>query len=149
MSRPLFVYGTLSDPDLLAAVLGRATDARQCLAAVAPGFVAVHYPRRIYPALVRAPGGRAEGLLLLGLTAFELDLLDRFEGEEYRREIVPVIIETELHEADAYLPTAAIAPDERPWTLADWQRRHKRTALPAEAALAASIRAALIASRPN
>ena len=59
MQRPLFVYGTLRDPDLLAAVLGRPLAACEILAAVAPGFRAAHYPNRIYPALIRAPGAAA------------------------------------------------------------------------------------------
>jgi hypothetical protein len=36
--RPLFVYATLRDPELLAAVLGRQLAAGEMLAAVAPGF---------------------------------------------------------------------------------------------------------------
>ena len=111
MALPLFVYGTLRDPDLLPAVLGRPLPPGSVHDAVASGFRAVHYPGRIYPALVRAPGGSAPGLLLTGLTPFERDLLDAFEGEEYLRGTVPVMVGEELHEADAYLP--AIGPGQR------------------------------------
>ena len=52
----LFVYGTLRDPQLLSAVLGRPATG---LNAAAPGYAAVHYPGRIYPALVRRPGSAA------------------------------------------------------------------------------------------
>ena len=105
MGNPLFVYGTLRDPDLLVGVIGRPIAG---LGAAAPGFVAVHYPGRIYPALVRRPGGAAAGLVLTDLSAFEVDLLDAFEGTEYRRAIIPVMIDEELHEAFAYLPAIAI-----------------------------------------
>lgn len=149
MQRPLFVYGTLSDPDLLAAVLGRRVDRQHMLVAVAPGFRAVHYPQRVYPALVRAPGGRASGLLILHLTAFERDVLDAFEGAEYRREIVPVIFDNELHEADAYVPAVAVAADGPSWSLAHWQANHKPHVLVEEGTAAADIRARLIAARPN
>ncbi len=149
MDRSLFVYGTLSDPDLLAAVIGRRVDRRHLLAAVAPGFRAVHYPQRVYPALVRAPGGRATGLLVLNLTPFERDVLDAFEGAEYRRGIVPVIFDDELHEADAYLPVVAVAADGPAWSLAEWQANHKPHVLVDEGAAAADIRARLIAVRPN
>lgn len=149
MDRSLFVYGTLSDPDLLAAVIGRRVDRRHLLAAVAPGFRAIHYPQRVYPALVRAPGGRAVGLLVLNLTPFERDVLDAFEGAEYRRGIVPVIFDEELHEADAYLPVVAVAADGPAWSLADWQANHKPQVLVEEGAAAADIRARLIAVRPN
>jgi hypothetical protein len=149
MSRPLFVYGTLSDADLLAAVIRRRVDPGHLVAAVAPGFRVVHYPQRIYPALVRAPGGTAAGLIILNLTAFERDVLDAFEGAEYRRGIVPVIADSELHEADAYLPAIAVAADGPAWSLAHWQAHHKRNVLVDEATAAADIRARLIAVGPN
>lgn len=141
----LFVYGTLRDPELLSGVLGRPAIG---LAATAPGFAPVHYPDRIYPALVRRPGAAAQGLVLSDLTRFELDLLDAFEGAEYRREIVPVMIDEELHEAFAYLP-AIVVRDQPDWTLGTWQSQHKARVLGAERALADELRAKLIAIRPH
>lgn len=149
MARLLFVYGTLRDPDLLAGVLARPLRGEAMPAAVAPGFAAVHYPGRIYPALVRRPGGAAEGLVLTDLTPFERDLLDAFEGEEYRPAPIPVMIGEELHEAVAYLPSIAVPADAPAWTLSDWQRLHKGRVLGAETAGADQIRLKLIAIRPN
>lgn len=149
MTLPLFVYGTLCDPDLRAAVLGRTLPPGAVHAARAPGFRAVHYPGRIYPALLRAPGAAAEGLLLLGLTPFESDLLDAFEGDEYRRGPVAAMLEEELHEADAYLPTIAIAAAAPAWTLHLWQAEHKLRVLASEAANADELRQRLIAIRPH
>jgi hypothetical protein len=149
MALPLFVYGTLRDPDLLAGVLARPLRGEAMLAAAAPGFIAVHYPQRIYPALVRRPGGSAEGLVLTDLSPFERDLLDAFEGAEYEPMPIPVMVGEELHEAVAYLPTARVPPDSPPWILAEWQRRHKPRVLGAETAGAAEIRQKLIAVRPN
>jgi hypothetical protein len=77
MASLLFAYGTLRDPDLLIGVLGRRAVG---LPAAAPGFAVVHYPGRIYPALLRRPGAAAPGLVLTDLTPFEVDLLDAFEG---------------------------------------------------------------------
>ena len=141
----LFVYGTLRDPELLGAVLGRPATG---LAAAAPGFAAVNYPGRIYPALVRRPGAATAGLVLTDLTPFELDLLDAFEGAEYRREILPVMIDEELHEAFAYLPAVPVSgqPD---WSLEAWQATHKPRVLAGEKASADELRLKLIAIRPN
>src|SRR5689334_12650303 len=94
---PLFVYGTLRDPDLLAGILCRPPASERHVHAAAPGFRAVHYRARIYPALVRAPGAAAPGLLLTDLSSFERDLLDAYEGDEYRRELIPVMVDAELH----------------------------------------------------
>lgn len=145
----LFVYGTLRDPDLLAGVLGRPLNGDAMLAAHAPGFAAVHYPNRLYPALVRTPGGAAEGLVLTDLTPFERDLLDAFEGEEYRAAPIPVMVGEELHEAFAYLPAIDIPAGAEPWTLADWQIRHKPNVLSGERQSADLIRLKLIAVRPH
>jgi hypothetical protein len=149
MTLPLFVYGTLRDPELLSAVLGRALPPRAVHPARAPGFRAVQYPGRIYPALLRTPGAAAEGLLLLDLTPFENDLLDVFEGDQYRRGPVAVMLEEELHEADAYLPVIAIPSAAPDWTLARWQSEHKPRVLDAEAASADELRQRLIAVRPH
>jgi len=149
MSELLFVYGTLRDPDLLAGVLNRPLRADRMLPATAPGFAALHYPNRIYPALVRRPGATAEGLVLTDLTPFEKDLLDAFEGAEYRRQIIPVMIAEELHEAFAYLPAIAIPADAPAWTLSTWQINHKPRVLLSERAGADEIRLKLIAIRPH
>jgi len=147
--RPLFVYGMLRDADICTAVLGRALDRRSVAAAVAPGFRVVRYPERHYPALVRTPGGAAEGLVLLGLTGFEHDVLDVFEGDEYRRDTIPVIVEEELHEAEVFLPTATIAVAAEAWSFSRWQQNHKASVLVAQVETGARIRAELIAMRPN
>lgn len=149
MTLPLFVYGTLRDPELLAAVLGRTLPPQAVHAGRAPGFRAVHYPSRIYPALLLAPGAAASGLLLLGLTPFEFDLLDAFEGDEYCRAPIAVMLEEELHEADAYLPVAAIPTTAPDWSLERWQAEHKPRVIMADAATAAELRRRLIAVRPN
>ncbi|MDB5539037.1 MAG: gamma-glutamylcyclotransferase [Devosia sp.] len=149
MTLPLFVYGTLRDPHLLAAVLGRALGPGKVHAARAPGFRAVPYAHRVYPALIRVPGAAAEGLLLTDLSPFERDLLDAFEGEEYRRAPIAVMVEEGLFEADAYLPAIAVPDAGADWSLSRWQKEHKPRVIGAEAASAAEIRARLIAVWPN
>ena len=148
MAELLFVYGTLRDPDLRSAVLGRRI-AAAALPAWAPGCAALHYPGRLYPALVRVPGARAEGLVLTDLTPFEMDLLDAYEGEEYRRGLLPVMVDEHLHEVFAYLPAIRMQRDAAPWTLASWQEDHKPRVLAGEASNAEQLRLKLIAIRPH
>lgn len=149
MALPLFAYGTLRDPDLRALVLGRPALAIAALPAKAPGYRAVFYPERSYPALLRTPGAAAEGLLLLDLSPFERDLLDAYEGAEYRRGVVAVMVDEELHEAEAYLPTQAVPQGAPDWRLDHWQVNHKPAALIAERATVGQLRARLLAARPN
>ena len=151
LALPLFAYGTLRDPDLLVAVLGRPLRPGTLYPARSPGFRAVHYPGRIYPALVRSPGSAADGLLITGLTPFERDLLDAYEGDEYRRAPIATMLadEPELHEADAYLPVGAVPTDAHEWSLSRWQAEHKPRVLVSESGEAARLRERLIAIRPN
>jgi gamma-glutamylcyclotransferase (GGCT)/AIG2-like uncharacterized protein YtfP len=129
---PLFVYGTLRDPDMLAAVLGRAAGATGAIAATAPDYRAVTYPKRVYPGLIPARGEAAPGLLLGDLSPSDLDRLDAYEGREYGRHNLRVKAQGTFIVSSVYLPTIAIAANAPAWTLKDWQRSHKPAALAAE-----------------
>lgn len=144
--KPLFVYGTLRDPDVLAALLGRTPPAPECVPAHAPGFHAVHYPQRVYPALIAAPGGNAPGLLLPKLTMIELAILDAFEGDEYRRAGIAVRAPSGMVDADVYLPVIAIPPDAASWTLDTWTQLHKSLVLDGERRTATELRHRLSAA---
>ena len=143
IGKPLFVYGTLRDPDVLDALLGRTLPAVE---ATAPGFRAVHYPQRVYPALIAAQGGNAPGLLLHQLTPIDLAILDAFEGDEYRRATIAVLTPSGMVDADVYLPIIAIPANAAPWTLEAWTRLHKRTVLDGERRSAAALRDRLSAA---
>lgn len=139
----LFAYGTLQDADILAAVVGRQPSAGDFQPAHAPGFSAVYYPGRVYPALVSRETGMAQGLLLAGLSGHDLALLDAFEGDEYRRTGIKVLVGGARVEAEAYLPTLAIAANAPDWSLNTWTQHHKAMAIGVERGLAAEIRARL------
>lgn len=139
----LFIYGTLQDADVLGAVLGRPVAIAGLRRALAPRFRTVTYPGRVYPALVAGAGGGAPGLLLEGLSGFDLAMLDAFEGAEYRREAITVLVEGVQRQADAYLPLAAIPATAPAWSLAHWTNTHKPSVLDGEIAAAATLRQSL------
>lgn len=129
----LFVYGTLQDPDILRLVLGRTPDTAAMMPAEAPGYRAVAYPGRVYPALVPAPADRAPGLVISGLTPQDFGRLDAFEGDEYHRRRVVVLAGGQPLVAQTYLPVEKIAGDSLPWSLAGWTALHKQAMLDREA----------------
>jgi gamma-glutamylcyclotransferase (GGCT)/AIG2-like uncharacterized protein YtfP len=132
---PLFLYGTLRDPDILTAVLGRVASIHNLVPATAPNCASVYFPNRLYPALVQRTGSAAPGLLLTEATTGDLTALDAFEGDEYRRGPVQVTTLMGPVVAEVYwpaLPIAAAAPD---WTLERWVREHKPQVLSRETAL--------------
>jgi gamma-glutamylcyclotransferase (GGCT)/AIG2-like uncharacterized protein YtfP len=75
----LFVYGTLKFPDVLRALLGRIPD--NCPVAL-DGWRAAALARRPYPGLVQA-NATVQGMLLTGLKAEELQVLDEYESGPY------------------------------------------------------------------
>ena len=137
---PLFVYGTLRDPDVRRLVLGRPVEPADALPATAPGLAAVFYPGRTYPALVAVPDGAAPGTLLTGLSPADLAVLDAFEGPEYARRPVEVIVNGGPRAADVYWPATGIAADAPRWRLAEWVSRHKAAFLAAETRNLAELR---------
>jgi gamma-glutamylcyclotransferase (GGCT)/AIG2-like uncharacterized protein YtfP len=145
----LFVYGTLQDADILSAVLGRPTDTTSLRPATAPGFRAVAYPGRVYPALTAAATDSAPGLLLDALSETDIALLDAFEGEEYRRQTIAVKAGGALYEADAYLPVAVISSAAPAWSLPDWTAMHKPAVLGQERATAMALRQRLSSQAPS
>lgn len=77
----LFVYGTLRHEPLLDHLLGRAPSLRP---GRLPGWRAAALRGRVYPGLVPAPDRAAPGALV-EVDDAELEVLDRFEGPQYRR----------------------------------------------------------------
>ena len=120
---PLFVFGTLRDPDVLAVVLGRADGARAEPAHL-PGHAALSVAGRDYPVLVASPRARAPGTLLHGLDGTDRDRLGWFEGEAYALRAVRVETAAGAIDAVAFAATLAL-PTAGPWRLEDWRRAAK------------------------
>lgn len=121
-SHTLFVYGTLRDPDVFAAVVGRLKPQRP---AAAKGYRAVFYPSRVYPALIVEPSSSAEGILVSDLADAELAALDTFEGGEYHRLPIEVIVDGSAVTVDAYLPICGVSLSAETWTLEHWRANSK------------------------
>ena len=88
---PTFVYGTLTDPDVLACVIGRKLFSHELgLRAWLDGFERAQALGASYPVLVPTPGAAVAGFLLTGLSPREVAGIDHFESGEYRAERYPV-----------------------------------------------------------
>ncbi|WP_404401286.1 gamma-glutamylcyclotransferase family protein [Pelagibacterium halotolerans] len=122
---PLFVYGTLRDPHVLAAVVNRRLHETETAPARAPDFRTVYYPGHTFPAIIPVPGTAAPGLVLYGLGETEMALLDAYEGDDYIRAPVTIAVRGEAITAWAYLPTAQISADAPDWTLEQWNEIHR------------------------
>ena len=139
MSRPLFVYGTLRDADVLALAVGRVVVPAQSRPAMVQGCEVVVFPGRRFPAIRRAAGGVAEGVLIAGLDAGDMVALDHFEGEEYARQAIDLIVNGCTVIGDVYWPSSEIGPG-TPWCFEDWLAHHKAGFLAGETKNAAEWR---------
>ena len=145
----LFVYGTLQDADVLAAALDRPVLVAALRRATAPGYRAVAYPGRVYPALVASAADTAPGLLVEPLSSLDIAVLDAFEGDEYRRATITVLTEGLACQADAYLPVRDISAASPVWSLADWTAIHKPAVLDTRPVPPRHCGSALLRWRPD
>lgn len=104
----LFAYGTLQFPEVLMRLIGRCPDLAP---ARVPDWRVAALPGRVYPGLVPAPGARAVGKLVTGLSEREWAVLDAFEDDEY--ELLPVEPEGVSGIVLTYVWTAEV--DEHDW----------------------------------
>lgn len=102
VSRPLFVYGTLRDPELRTFIPGERSDLTT-QPAILTGYAKQQSPTLAYPFLVPEAGSQVEGELLLGLRAADYAILDAYEDvDQNLYERVAVTVETASGPASAW-----------------------------------------------
>jgi len=82
---PLFAYGTLQFEEILISLIGRVPEMRP---AIAVDNEARRLPGVGYPGLVSVSGGRAEGMLIDGLSAEDWATLDEYEDDFYELTVI-------------------------------------------------------------
>jgi gamma-glutamylcyclotransferase (GGCT)/AIG2-like uncharacterized protein YtfP len=118
----LFVYGSLLSPRILRAVIGRAPRPQR---ATLQGYRRVSLRGQAYPGLL-PDGATATTGAVLRVDARELRVLDRYEGELYRRERIVVRLDDgTTRSAQTYVlaPGARRRRTERPWSPEIFLRR--------------------------
>jgi hypothetical protein len=112
----LFAYGTLQFADVMTVLLGRVPPAEP---AAAPGWRAAALAGRSYPGLVAA-AGTATGVVMTGLGAHEMQIIDDFESGPYELRLLTL---ADGRSAWAYVWTdgAAVLPAD--WSSAEFAER--------------------------
>jgi len=127
---PLFVFGTLRDPLVLALVLAREAQSVTVREAWLHGHVTVHLPGESYPVLEPRHGARAPGLLLEALDGEDMARIAFFEGEEYAFEHATVVAPDAGEVVALLCAERSQRTGARPrWRLEDWQREHRESFL--------------------
>jgi len=132
----LFFYGTLLDPDVQSAVLGRALARHDLTPAILRHFRRVYIAGRPYPMVVPHRGGLVEGAVAEHLSPDDLTRIALYEGEDYRLKRHQVFAgadagqSAQLAKATArvvwlYRCRSTARPSSREWRLAAWQAAEK------------------------
>jgi len=111
----VFAYGTFLFPQIMTAITGREHDGQK---AWINNFAAFKVTGDIYPGIWPLEGVQTEGILYHNVSKEELEAMDRYEGEEYSRELLPVETEDgEIHKVWVYVFRAAYKHllSETPW----------------------------------
>ncbi|KVH91512.1 AIG2-like protein D [Cynara cardunculus var. scolymus] len=83
----VFVYGSLLADDVVRVLLRRIP---QNSPSTLHGYHRFSIKGRVYPAILPVENKKVTGRVLLGITAAELDILDKFEDVEYEKRVVDV-----------------------------------------------------------
>lgn len=125
MENALFAYGTLQLPEMMQKILGRSVSGVPALLKdYRSGLVA----RANFPGIVPQAGECVEGMRLTGFSQDDLQLLDAYEGELYRRIRVQVHLKEEpflQKQSWVYCmaPWAHGRVTATPWTI-EWYREY-------------------------
>ena len=123
-----FFYGTLLDHDVTALVLGRRLPPTAFVPAVLPGYSRWRVQGGSYPISVPDRKGQVSGAIVGGLSARDVARLAAYEGPGYRIAALKVKVGEAMAPVSVFEPIVSkLKPTNRPWDLALWQRRDKRT----------------------
>jgi gamma-glutamylcyclotransferase (GGCT)/AIG2-like uncharacterized protein YtfP len=90
-SKHVFVYGSL----MYLPVWGQVVKGvYPCLNALAKGYQRHAVPGETYPAMIENPAAQVQGLMWLNVLPEDLKRLDEFEGPEYERREIEVMLNT-------------------------------------------------------
>ena len=126
----LFTYGTLEIPSVVRRVLGRDLTGER---AVLHGYARFLVHGECHPGIVERAGASVSGTVYNGLSSAMFLRLDRYEGKEYEKRIVEVVLSTgEARTAYTYTCLAGML-SEAPWDRAIFIRDHLTEFLTARA----------------
>ncbi|MEL6211353.1 MAG: gamma-glutamylcyclotransferase family protein, partial [Pseudomonadota bacterium] len=133
--KPIFFFGTLRDPELLAIVLGRALRSGDVRPARAEGVVAWQVAGEAYPMLRIDETRAAEGVLFFPAARDDVEALRFYEEAEY--DLLPISVHAgaEAHEALYFGATGKLSAGAGAWDYEGWRHADRAVALAAAAEL--------------
>ncbi len=100
MTKKLFVYGTLQFPEILKRLTGKTFSSKP---AILSDYQRCSVTDCDYPALIPKKGAKTEGFILEDMDDVCFKAIDLFEGDEYEKKDVTVIVDDDKVEATVYV----------------------------------------------
>jgi ADP-ribose pyrophosphatase len=125
MNTPFFFFGSLRDPLILGAVLGRDLSHLTIAAAQLAGHRVERAEGYSFPLLVGAPGDIAIGELVWGLSPDDQARIAYFEDSEYEQRSTHVESDGGQTQAVIFAAGATLRSSGEPWDLATFQARDR------------------------
>lgn len=122
----MFAYGTLLLPQIISRVMGRVPPADEALLR---GYRRVTVMGEVFPAVFRDPSAEVKGRVYRGIDERELQLLDHYEGELYRREPVEIVVLGRPEWTESYVLRVGCERhlSNEPWDLERFVALHAKT----------------------
>jgi gamma-glutamylcyclotransferase (GGCT)/AIG2-like uncharacterized protein YtfP len=122
----MFAYGTLLLPQIISRVIGRVPPAAEALLR---GYRRVTVKGEVFPAVYCDPAAEVKGQVYRGIDERELQLLDHYEGDLYRRESVQIVVLGRPEWTECYVLRAGNEAhlSSEPWDLERFVALHAKT----------------------
>lgn len=116
----VFVYGSLMYLPVWAQVVN---GVYPCMNAVAHGYQRLAVPGETYPAMIESNAAKVQGLVWLDVLPDDVARLDEFEGNEYERREIDVVLNTsgDALKAHAYIWLNADLLSDKIWSVSKFE----------------------------
>ena len=103
--RNIFVYGTLQSPEIVKKLTGKSFKTSP---AVLQGYNRYCVKECDYPAVIQKDNAETAGLVLENVDDFSLDIISFYEGDEYEKKILPIMVNGLMKNTIAFIWNAEI-----------------------------------------
>lgn len=103
--RNIFVYGTLQSPEIVKKLTGKSFKTSP---AVLQGYNRYCVKECDYPAVIQKDNAETAGLVLENVDDFSLDIISFYEGDEYEKKILPIMVNGLMKKTIAFIWNAEI-----------------------------------------
>jgi gamma-glutamylcyclotransferase (GGCT)/AIG2-like uncharacterized protein YtfP len=117
----IFVYGTLQSPEIVKKLTGKSFKTSP---AILQGYKRYCVKECDYPAVIQQKEAEISGMVLENVDKLSLDIISFYEGDEYEKKILPVLVNVLMKNAIAFIWIADINNlKKEEWNFEEFEKR--------------------------